>query len=97
VIGAGIKVLGIDVGADLIDRWCSWLMPAEQPFLVPADVANAAGLADDGKRLTFELKDSFCLYGIGDRLTCWLTRSQSRRLPPEVRRDQPAASPSRSG
>lgn len=86
-----MKVLGIGVGADLVDQWRSWLMPVEQPFLVPPDVAKGAGLVDGGERLSFELKDSFCLYDIGDHVTCWLTRSGSRRLPPEVRRDQPAA------
>ena len=86
-----MKVLGIDVSAGLLGQWLSWLMPAEQPFLVPPDVASAAGLADDTERLSFEFLDSFCLYDPGDRLTCWLTRAGSRRLPPEVRRAQPAA------
>ena len=42
-----MNVLGIDVGAGLLDQWRTWLMPAEQLFLVPPAVASAAGLAGD--------------------------------------------------
>jgi hypothetical protein len=91
VVSQGATVLGIDVDAGMLDRWRDWLMPAEQPFLVPRDVALSAGLVDDAQRLGPELRDSFWLYGIGDRAVCWLTRTQSLRLPSEVRRDQPAA------
>jgi hypothetical protein len=86
----GAQVLGIEVGAPLLARWRDWLMPAEQPYLVPRDVALRAGLADDRERLSFEVTDSFMLYGIGDHAVCWLSRAGSRRLPAEVRRDQPA-------
>jgi len=84
------KVLGIDVEAALLDRWRDWLMPSEQPYLVPQDVAAAAGLTDDRERLNFEITDSFCLYDRGDSAVCWLSRSGSRRLPAEIRRRQPA-------
>jgi hypothetical protein len=86
-----VDVLGIDVDADVLDQWRDWLMPEEQPFLVPGDVAAWAGLAGDGERLSLEVRDSFCLYNVGDRAVCWLTRGMSRRLPSEVRRGQPAA------
>lgn len=85
-----MQVLGIEVDGLLLARWRDWLMPAEQPYLVPRDVALGAGLADDHERLSFEVTDSFMLYGVGDRAVCWLSRSGSRRLPAEVRRDQPA-------
>lgn len=84
-------MLGIAVDADTLDRWHGWLMPAEQPFLVPRDVADATGLADDRERLTLELTDSFWLYDRRGRAVCWLTRKQALRLPPVVRRAQPAA------
>jgi hypothetical protein len=87
----GVNVLGIDVGTDVLYQWCDWLMPTEQPFLVPRDVTDAAGLADDRDRLSLEFRDSFRLYDTGDRAVCWLTRAQSRCLPPEVRRDQRGA------
>ncbi len=86
-----MQVLGIDVDSDVLDQWRAWLMPAEQPFLVPRDVAAASGLADDSARLSFELTDTFCLYGRGDLAVCWLNRAEGRRLPSPVRRDQPAA------
>jgi hypothetical protein len=86
-----VQVLGIDVDTDELDQWRAWLMPAEQPFLIPRDVAAACGLADDTDRLTFELTDTFCIYGRGDLAVCWLSHAQSRRLPSLVRRDQPAA------
>jgi hypothetical protein len=85
VADQGARVLGIEVEAPLLTRWRDWLMPAEQPYLVPRDLALAAGLADNR-----EVTDSFMLYGVGDRSVCWLGRSGSRRLPAEVRRDQPA-------
>ena len=91
MVSHGARVLGIDVDADVLDRWCGWLMPAEQPFLFPPEVADAAGLADDRERLSFELRDTFWLYDVGDRAVCWLTRAESRHVPPDVRRDQPAA------
>lgn len=84
------QVLGIDVASDVLDQWRGWLMPAEQPFLVPRDLAVASGLADNGERLSFEFTDTFLLYDIGDHSVCWLTRAGSRRLPSEVHRSQPA-------
>jgi hypothetical protein len=86
-----VTVLGIEVDADVLDQWRDWLMPVEQPFVVPRDVQRRDGLADDRERLSFELQDSFCLYELGDSAVCWLTRAGSRRLPSEVRRAQPAA------
>jgi hypothetical protein len=86
-----MTVLAIDVDSDVLDRWRDWLMPAEQPFLVPRDIQSRDGLAEDRERLSLELQDSFCLYELGDSTVCWLTRAGSRRLPSEVRRTQPAA------
>lgn len=90
MVSAGGTVLGIKVDAGLLDQWRDWLMPAVQPFLVPREVANAAGLADDSGRLSFELTDTFGLYDTGGQAVCWLTRAESRRLPALVRRDQSA-------
>lgn len=85
-----MQILGIDVDARLLDRWREWLLSPEQPFVVPSDVAAGAGLRDERERLSFEVTDSFCLYDPGDRAVCWLSRPASRRLPAEIRRDQPA-------
>lgn len=87
-----VNVLGISVGQLLIDKWHGWLMPVEQPFIVPRPIARGLGLTGDRERLTPELRDSFLLYGLAkDQTVCWLTRSQSRRLPEDVRRSQPAS------
>jgi hypothetical protein len=73
-----VQILGIDVETQLLDRWREWLMPPVQPYLVPRNVAAAAGLADDRARLTFDVTDSFLLYDTGDSAVCWLSRSGSR-------------------
>lgn len=83
-------VLGIGVPVTLLARWRGWLMPAEQPFLVPEDKASALGLPSDPARLTFELTDSFWLYDLDGQAVCWLSRASSHRLPGTVRQTQPA-------
>jgi hypothetical protein len=54
-----MRVLGIDVDTDLVDRWRGWLMPAAQPYLVPTGLATERGLPDEPGRLTPELRDTF--------------------------------------
>ncbi|WP_029136022.1 hypothetical protein [Nakamurella lactea] len=86
-----MQVLGIPVDVGLIAQWFEWLMPEEQPYLVPQSVARNLHVADDRGRLTPELRDSFSLYGIeDDQLVCWLTRAEAQGLPPDVRRSQRA-------
>ncbi len=95
-----VRVLGIDVDDELLDRWRAWLMPERQPYAVPHEVASGLGLEDRPDLLTPELRDTFELYGLdGGQALVWLTRAQSRRLPSAVRRAQPAAHrrPSRDG
>lgn len=86
------EVLGIEVdGAGLL-RWREWLMPAQQPYVVPRAVATRLWLREDRARLSPELRDSFSLYRLdADARLCWLDRGGARRLPPEVRAAQPAA------
>ena len=84
------RVLGITVPDSRLRQWRDWLMPAEQPFLVPPALAERLDLPDDPERLTFEVKDSFWLYDLAGSALCWLTRADSARLPAEVRRGQPA-------
>jgi hypothetical protein len=54
MVSPGTTVLGIEVPSDLLAQWRDWLMPPEQPFLLPPGMAGAAGLADDRERLSFE-------------------------------------------
>jgi hypothetical protein len=85
-----VRVLGIAVGDDVLAQWRGWLLPDEQPYVVPRAVAEDLGLVDEPDRLTMELQDSFWLYAPGDDAVVWLTRTGARRLPAGVRRDQPA-------
>jgi hypothetical protein len=86
-----MRVLGIDVDADLMHRWRGWLMPAAQPYLVPTGLAAELGLADEPDRLTPELRDTFELYDPAGSAVAWLTGRQARELPAAVRTAQPAA------
>jgi hypothetical protein len=87
-----MDVLGIPVGQPLLAKWCGWLMPLEQPFLVPRTITGNLGLIDDRDRLKPESRDSFMLYRLqSDQAVCWLNQQESRRLPVAVRRSQPAA------
>ncbi|MEV0611909.1 hypothetical protein AB0I81_01210 [Nonomuraea sp. NPDC050404] len=83
-------VLGIEVSDDLLDRWLGWFAPQEQPFLIPPDLAAALNLEDDRNRLTPEVRDTFCLYGLDRGALVWLSETEARRLPASVRRSQSA-------
>ncbi len=86
-----VEILGIPVSPALLSTWRGWLMPkGQQPFVVPDHVAHDRGLVAEPQRLTMEFQDSFCIYGDDVGRTYWLTRAQSRALPPAVRADQPA-------
>lgn len=82
-------VLGIEVPDDLLERWLGWFAPPVQPFVIPPDLAASLKLDDDRDRLTPEVRDTFCLYGLGSSALVWLTEAGARRLPAAVRRSQP--------
>jgi hypothetical protein len=86
-----VLVLNIEVSGELLDRWLGWFAPPVQPFVIPVDLADSLGLDDDRNRLTPEVRDTFCIYGVGSSAVVWLSRAQARRLPTSVRRRQPAA------
>ncbi|MGP3921461.1 hypothetical protein [Nonomuraea sp. 10N515B] len=83
-------VLRIEVSGDLLDRWLEWFAPRVQPFVIPLDLAGSLGLDDDRNRLTPEVRDTFCLYGLDSSALVWLSEVDARRLPASVRRSQPA-------
>ncbi|MEQ4716022.1 hypothetical protein [Nonomuraea sp. B19D2] len=82
-------VLGIEVPDDLISRWLGWFAPQVQPFVIPLDLADSLDLDDDRNRLTPEVRDTFCLYGLDSSALVWLSEADARRLPVPVRRSQP--------
>ena len=59
-----MRALGIDLSPEMVERFLGWFMPAEQPFVVPPEVAARMGHKDDRDRLTMELQDSFLLYSV---------------------------------
>lgn len=66
-------------------------MPAEQPFIVPRELAVACGWHIDPSGLSAELRDSFELYGLHETETiAWFDRAQARTLPAVIRKRQPA-------
>ncbi|MFI7639897.1 hypothetical protein [Nonomuraea sp. NPDC049400] len=81
--------LGIEVPDDLISRWLGWFAPHVQPFVIPLDLADSLDLDDDRNRLTPEVRDTFCLYGLDASALVWLSEDDARRLPVSVRRSQP--------
>lgn len=96
--GAPVReVLGIEVTHEQLLQWRAWTMPVDQPFVVPRSVAHDLGLRDEPERVTFELKDTFLLYGVDDRAICWLDRAAERALPASLRRAQPTRHLWRSG
>lgn len=85
-----MRVLGIDVPLRLAERWRGWLMPALQPYRVPAQVAEELGLPDRRRDVPFEVYDAFELYGLtDDERIVTVTRRQAQELPAAVRRAQP--------
>lgn len=86
-----VRVLGIDVDDELVDRWRGWLMPARQPFWMSRTDADRLDLPTGSADLDFETLDAFELYGTQpDRVIVWLDRSAARRLSPSLRGLQPA-------
>ncbi len=67
-------------------------MPEIQPFVVPRASALKPYWVEGRGPLTPELRDSFELYGIeASHSIVWLSRSQARTLPVNVRHAQPSA------
>ena len=67
-----MRVLNIDVGPGLLERWRSWFAPDPQPFLVDAALAETLGVERSAGPLPDELRDTYEVYaparGSRDRL-----------------------------
>lgn len=78
------QVLGIAVTQDLLEAWCAWFAPAQQPFLV------AEWDHDVGERraaVPRELLDTFEIYDeLVAREAVWLSEPEFMSLPAAVRR-----------
>ncbi|MBS2938963.1 hypothetical protein KDN32_14580 [Nocardioides sp. J2M5] len=79
-----MRVLGIDVSPDLVERWAGWFAPEVQPFLADEELASAVGGREEP--LSDEVRDTFCLYGPPDGLRhVWLDEQQLAALPRVLR------------
>lgn len=72
-----MRALNIPVSPELLDRWLGWFAPAEQPFLLPAELDGGSGLRADARPLPDELRDTYWIYGdLADVPRVWLSESQ---------------------
>ncbi len=79
------QVLGIAVSDEIVEAWCRWFAPPEQPFLVgewPYDVGERRS------SISPELRDTFALYDEQEALrhAVWLSEPEFAALPPALRR-----------
>ncbi|MGN6301551.1 MAG: hypothetical protein ACTHN8_10730 [Angustibacter sp.] len=58
-----MRALNIPVSAEVLERWVGWFAPAEQPFLLPHEVAGSLGLDVGDRPLPDELRDTYWIYG----------------------------------
>lgn len=79
-----MRVLGIDVPADLFVRWSEWFAPSVQPFLI--GTGAEAGRTQPDRPLPAEIRDTFHCYSVPDDLSLiWMTESDFRQLPKQDR------------
>lgn len=81
-----VKMLGIDVPADLLSSWRTWLAPDPQPFVIDRDDERWNDLESDQAAMTAELRDSFRLWAAPANSTIlWLTHDRFLALPKQMR------------
>jgi hypothetical protein len=78
------RVLGIDVGSELLEKWRGWYAPERQPFPVDGlSKSDLAVLPEHEERPSDEVRDTFFLYH-GHRR--WLLEDEFRALDTGLRR-----------
>ncbi|TCC25142.1 hypothetical protein [Kribbella speibonae] len=82
-----LKVLGIDVTSDLLERWVDWLAPDEQPFFVTRKQATAWKLTTDDREPSREDRDTYRTYAVDPKAarTAWLSQEVYDALPKATR------------
>ncbi|WP_238173703.1 hypothetical protein [Kribbella speibonae] len=82
-----LKVLGIDVTSDLLERWVDWLAPDEQPFFVTRKQATAWKLTTDDREPSREDRDTYRTYAVDPKAarTAWLSQEKYDALPKATR------------
>ncbi|MGN6611034.1 MAG: hypothetical protein ACTHLJ_04615, partial [Angustibacter sp.] len=72
-----MRALNIPVSPELLRRWVDWFAPAQQPFLLPAELDGASGLRADPRPLPDELRDTYWIYGDdADLPRVWLSEQE---------------------
>ncbi|TCC26120.1 hypothetical protein [Kribbella sindirgiensis] len=82
-----LKVLGIDVTPDLLERWVDWLAPDEQPFFVTRKQASAWKLTTEDREPSREDRDTYRTYAVDPKAarTAWLRQEAYDALPKAAR------------
>lgn len=76
-----VSTLGIDVGADLVRSWASWLAPEVQPFFVESLGQWPAGV-DGPSVLSAEQRDTYEVWNLDRTLkVLWLDESTFAAMP----------------
>ncbi|HUQ38519.1 MAG TPA: hypothetical protein VM030_00050 [Acidimicrobiales bacterium] len=74
------RVLGIDVGPELLRSWVRWLAPDPQPFFVTDP--EEWGIEGSTGTITPELRDTYCLWRVGRSTPIlWLSEERFSGLP----------------
>jgi hypothetical protein len=77
-----VRVLGVDVDADLLSSWRGWLAPERQPFFSEHGEAAAAVTGDLQRGLSAELRDTFTLWKVKDETSVlWFDEASFVALP----------------
>jgi hypothetical protein len=81
-----MRVLGVDVSADLKERWRAWLAPQRQPFYLTSAQVAGWGLTTGDPPTDPQLRDTYALYHVTPGLdVVWLDEAAFGALPRPVR------------
>ncbi len=81
-----MRVLNIEVGPGLLERWRSWFAPDPQPFLVDAALAETLGVERSAGPLPNELRDTYEVYALPEGVgIVWYAEEEFADLPRSTR------------
>lgn len=80
--GVVVRVLGIDVTDDVIERWCGYLAPEMQPFFLGVDDEFAVPQLEVEPSLTADLRCTYTAWRVLDSLNAaWFDEESFMALP----------------
>jgi hypothetical protein len=81
-----MRILDVDVPADLRDRWVAWLAPERQPFYLTSAQIGECGLIAGERPTDPQLRDTYTLYDVTPGLdVVWLDKAAFDALPGPIR------------